>query len=178
VVLPDRRILIAGGTNAFGDITVGGVPAPITPNYDIGVSAGVIEPLTAQSFYLHADPVFPHLLNAWQVQLIPYPDGLLQDPRGIHPTGHLNWVVAALLPATGEVIMAGGDDMRTLGSGATDSTQRFDPLTSRWALTGYLGEARALHTLTPLPGGVVLAFGGAEGAGVLVASETYELYRP
>jgi hypothetical protein len=178
VVLPSGRILIAGGTNAFGDVLVGSSHVSLTPNYDLDVMAGTVEPLTTQSFYLHPDPAFPDILSSWQVQLIPFPDGVLQDPRGQFTTGHLNWVTATLLTAGGDVLMAGGDDMRSLGTSTTNATERFDPITSQWSLTDTLGEARALHTLTPIPGGMVLAFGGTQSASAFTPATTYELYRP
>ena len=39
-------------------------------------------------------------------------------------------------------------------------------------------QARALHSLTALPGGAVLAFGGSPGAGVVTPVSSYELYLP
>ena len=80
-----------------------------------------------------------------------------------HPT-------ATLLPS-GQVLVAGGD--RGLGWGASLGTgwsHLYDPETGLGSMTGFMNDARSLHTASVLPSGQVLVAGGG--------TDKVDLYTP
>ena len=66
----------------------------------------------------------------------------------------------------GRVLVAGG----TFSDSPVDSAELYDPATGKFSSTGSMKTARAGHTATLLPNGLVLIAGGAD--------ETAELYDP
>ncbi|MEM8932026.1 MAG: kelch repeat-containing protein, partial [Acidobacteriota bacterium] len=69
---------------------------------------------------------------------------------------------ATLLP-TGEVLVAGGSsNTPETGLVSVDSVEIYDPRDGRWRFTGFLDQARYLHTAALLPSGQVLVIGGSE----------------
>jgi hypothetical protein len=98
------------------------------------------------------------------------------------PTGSLTNARAdstATLLQNGKVLVAGGL-IRTFtapgGTGPTDSVELYDPATGTWSSTGNLAAARAYHTATLLPNGMVLVAGGSGATPLPLASA--ELYDP
>ena len=89
---------------------------------------------------------------------------------------------AALLP-DGRVLVAGGETTTGVRQRAMSRNARtipdgelYDPVANAWRPTGALGTARSGHSLTVLPGGAVLAAGGADNDGRLL--DTAERYDP
>jgi hypothetical protein len=84
---------------------------------------------------------------------------------------------ATLLP-NGKVLIAGGLPPGTVGT-ALLSCEVYDPVAGTFAPTGSLSIPRVYHTATLLPNGRVLVAGGSTPVGgVLVATETAEIYDP
>jgi Galactose oxidase, central domain len=72
----------------------------------------------------------------------------------------------ATLLFNGMTLVTGGYD----GLSASPTTERYDPASGTWTVTGRLNTARVEHTATLLPNGVVLVAGGFDAAGFVVAS--------
>jgi hypothetical protein len=81
---------------------------------------------------------------------------------------------SATLLVTGRVLIAGGYSS-ALGAFA-DTAELYDPQSRQFTSTGIgpLGEARQLHTATPLPDGRVLIVGGYGNGGALSSAELYD----
>ncbi len=76
--------------------------------------------------------------------------------------------------ADGRLLLAGGTTPFSF-SGRTTACEIYDPHTDTWTATGSLAKPRALHTLTLLDNGTVLAAGGAfTGAPVDNQSEIFD----
>ena len=76
------------------------------------------------------------------------------------------------------VLVAGGFDST---SNASASAELYDPASGTWTSTGNLNTARALHTATLLPSGMVLVAGGHDGPTFAPSFEVLssaELYDP
>src|SRR5436190_23042712 len=58
------------------------------------------------------------------------------------------------------VLVAGGFDSNSI---AFASAELYDPASGTWTATGNLNNARAFHTATLLPNGIVLLAGGHNG---------------
>ncbi len=72
----------------------------------------------------------------------------------------------------GLVLVTGGLD-KDGGTSSLSSTELYDPAAGTWAMTGSLNVARAQHTATLMPNGLVAAVGGFHGP-----TATSELYDP
>ncbi len=72
----------------------------------------------------------------------------------------------ATLLATGRVLVAAGDSYPS-------SAELYDPATGTWAPTGSMHISRAYHTVTVLPGGLVLAAGGYSEGQAVPEAELY-----
>lgn len=81
---------------------------------------------------------------------------------------------SAVRLATGEVLVAGGEQVRGV---ASSSVELFDPLTGRWSLTAPMNEPRAEPVLLLLQDGRVLAAGGTDGQRALATAEIYDRIR-
>ncbi|HAH07174.1 MAG TPA: hypothetical protein DCM05_11750 [Elusimicrobia bacterium] len=128
-ILPDGRLLIAGGTD--GD----------------------------------------HVLNTCELADISDPSstdvsetGAMRTPRNLH---------TATLLTDGSVLVAGG--FTTTGSTApTSAAEIYYPLTGAWVPTSPMSSSRSYHTAVMLPDGNVLAAGGYDAQGNMLA--TAEIY--
>src|SRR5262249_21989611 len=83
------------------------------------------------------------------------------------------WGYTAILLATGNVLIAGGD---TTGFDANNA-ELYDPSFRRFRSTGYLKQPRGAPTATLLPDGKVLMAGGYYDFPPLI-SNTAEIYDP
>jgi transcriptional regulator with XRE-family HTH domain len=80
---------------------------------------------------------------------------------------------ATVLPNNGQVLIAGGIIIK--GNLPTDQSELFDPIAGTWGKTqGSLNEARAKHTATLLPNGMVLVTGGLGTKTTLSSAELYD----
>lgn len=85
----------------------------------------------------------------------------------------------ATLLTNGMVLVAGGEMMGGVnGSGVFASSELYDPSSNTWSAAGNLATARFDHTATLLTNGMVLVAGGVNGAFVIPALATAELYNP
>jgi Galactose oxidase, central domain len=98
-----------------------------------------------------------NVLVTWQ-----NPDAELYQPENnsFDPAGRMivpgeYWGYTAILLATGNVLIAGGDD-----GWASTTAELFDPSVPTFKPTGYLKRARSRPTATLLPDGKVLVTGG------------------
>src|SRR5439155_21698951 len=84
---------------------------------------------------------------------------------------------ATLLP-NGMVLVAGGYDIDLNNNqNSLASAELYDPTSGTWTATGSLNTARASHTATLLPDGMVLVAGGGRG-GLPFPFAGAELYDP
>jgi large repetitive protein len=96
-------------------------------------------------------------------------------PTGAMNTGRCDH--AAVLLSNGKVLVAGGYNYDYAGPESwLASAELYDPATGTWTLTGSLHTPRALHEMTLLPNGKVLAVGGTYLLGGSLGSA--ELYDP
>jgi WD40 repeat protein len=179
-LLPDGRVLIAGGQD-----TSGGESA----------SAELYDPTTG-TFSQTGPMVYPRISPTATL----LPDGMvliaggsgigdvlergfsaeLYDPKTgtFSLTGPMNtrrYDQAATLLPDGRVLLVGGS-IYNLGSKAIATAELYDPKTDKFTMTGSMRTARDGLTVTLLPSGHVLVAGGYGSSGNVLASA--ELYDP
>lgn len=177
--LPGGRVLVAGGNAASG-----GEPLATAEVYDPAADAWqpvspmilpraghtatpladgrilVVGGRTQLGGYLARAEVYDPVVDRW------YSTEQLADLRGGH--------TATLLP-DGRVLVAGGiSGLDANGPTTLAGTEIYDPKTNGWMPSGALGRARRFHAAAPLPDGRVLAVGGLDAGGVVVAAEAYD----
>jgi WD40 repeat protein len=176
-LLPSGKVLVAGGFDTSGtDIAVAQLYNPATgtwsitgslatarnshtatllPSGKVLVAGGGID--APGGGVLDSAELYDPATGRWSIT------GSLTTPRGGH--------TATLLPS-GEVLIAGGDDINFLAS-----AELYDPATESWSTTGSLAAAREYDTATLLPNGKVLVAGGF-GYGPTGFLANAELYDP
>ena len=182
-LLPDGRVLVAGGLNT----AVGSSDAGILASAELyDPASGTFTPtgdLTAPREVPTAT-LLPNglvlIAGGWGSRTASraLASAELYDPASgtFTPTGDLAtpraWATATLL-SDGRVLIAGG----TGRSGDTlASAELYDPASGTFTPTGNLAEPRGYHTATLLPGGRVLIAGGGHDRGSPLTSA--ELYDP
>jgi N-acetylneuraminic acid mutarotase len=182
-LLPNGRVLVAGGNNTNGtlksaelyDVATGTWSntgslnggrafhtATLLPNGKVLVVGGFsCAPPPATCAYLNSVELYDPDMGLWTIT------GSLNTARGSH---------TATLLANGKVLVAAG---ATDGTGALLSAELYNPLAGTWTSTGNLNVARTFHTATLLLEGKVLVAGG-EGCDLnnCFALDTAELYDP
>lgn len=172
-LLPNGRVLLAGGWNGSRQLTTAEVYDPATRTFR---AAGSL----AQARGGHTAT----LLRDGRVLLVGGDGGArtaeVYDPR----TGRFTATAAmaagrqghtAALLADGRVLVAGG----SAGRGAVHATAEvFDPRTGRWARTGEMATARHKHGAVTLRDGRVLVMGGSDARDWRGRYATAELYDP
>jgi len=175
-LLPDGRVLIAGGEDRYDALASAELYDPATGTWSDTASLS-----TARDS--HTATLLPNgkVLVAGGRESIPVGSlasaELYDSATGTWSlTGNLNTArlfhTATLLP-NGKVLVAGGRDAHFV---ELTSAELYDPATGTWSVTGSLNIPRKDHTATLLPSGMVLVTGGALRAKVPLASA--ELYDP
>jgi len=183
-LLPDGRVLVAGGSS-FGITIPGGVePHPLASAelYDSGSGSWTPAGNMIEIRAGHAATLLPDgtvmVAGGGDEGGATLASAELYDPGSGSwtPTGNMiearSGHTATLLP-DGRVLVAGGSD--SSGSGLA-SAELYDPSSGTWTATASMIEGRGGHTATPLPDGRVLVAGGYDSSGSAPASA--ELYDP
>jgi N-acetylneuraminic acid mutarotase len=180
-LLPDGRVLVAGGTgnNVTGKplasaelydpssgswTATGRMPTPrmlhtatLLPDGNVLVAGGLDNNSASGKPPLASAELYHPVSGSWTAT------GTMATPRSDF--------TATLLP-DGKVLVAGG-----LHSGAlAAAAELYDPGNGSWTATGNMPTPRADHTATLLPDGKVLVSGGSDSNGPLAAAA--ELYDP
>ena len=82
--------------------------------------------------------------------------------------------LAATLLANGSVLIAGGDDGKGTDTSILASAEVFDPATGQWSSTGSMSQTRQGHSLVALGNGTALVAGGDAGDDPFQSVEIYD----
>ena len=183
-LLPNGKILVAGGTDGRGKVlasaelydpgrnrwtSAGSMAATridhtatLLPSGKVLVAGGLVMPYPAPS--LASAELYDPSTNAWS----------MAAPMIESRTRH----TATLLP-DGRVLVVGGQrfDFHDGGlfPGRPRAAEIYDPKANRWSATSPMGESRLGQTATMLPDGRVLVVGGQdEGIGIFNSTEIYD----
>jgi N-acetylneuraminic acid mutarotase len=179
-LLPDGKVLVAGGSNSVGALDSAELYDPDkgtwsnTGSLNVARSihtatllqdgkvlvAGGITLGASREFATNTVELYDPALGTWSL------------------TGNLNvgrdWHTATLLQ-DGKVLVAGGDVENYF---ATEVAELYDPATGTWSITGSLNVARLYHTATLLQDGKVLLAGGCKVNDCDLPAAASELYDP
>jgi WD40 repeat protein len=182
-LLPDGRVLVAGGVNYFTAGSGGKVYS----------SAELYDPSTGSwtatgSMLSHAGPYDTlTLLPNGKVLVagasygsngVPASTAELYDPATGTWTATGNMVIprdgsTATMLHSGKVLVVGGNDTRG-NRNSLASAELYDPATGTWTATGSMGTGRTFQTATLLADGRVLVLGGLGANGRLASAELYD----
>ena len=170
-LLPNGKVLIAGGTNTNNSSALATAEL-YDPSTGVAVPTGGLNHARSQ----HTATLLP----TGKVLVVGGGGGgggnaEIYDPatETWTATGPLNTArtqhVATLLP-NGTVLIAGGNG----SGGAIYTAEIFDPAFGTWTPTGSLATGRFFPTATLLPNGQVLVAGGNNGGGSVRTAELYD----
>ena len=180
ILLPDGRVLIAGG--------IGGVGNTVLKTAELYDPTTNTFAATAGNMLAARNRAFPIGLPNGKVLVLGGDDGAnnpiasaeIYDPTtgifsatGDPLTGRIG--SRTVLLANGQVLSAGGRTSSSASS-VTATAELFNHLTGTFSATGSLATAREELSATNLPNGQALFAGGVNAAGVALASA--ELYTP
>ena len=175
VLVPDGRIVFAGGTDAGGQPTVAaeamssdgafsalpdmnaarsGHAAALTLAGDLLVTGG----RTSGGGFLNTAEVFDSLSNSWHSQT-----ASMAEARAGHTMSPM---------PTGDILIAGGEN----SNGPVAALETYDIATGQFTFVGTLNTARTQHAAAVLNDGRVLIIGGRDVNGATLAST--EIYDP
>jgi hypothetical protein len=169
VLLPDGRILIAGGTDANGVVLVsaeivnvdGSISLTAPMNVPRTSAAAIVLPtgnvlvtggITTDGGITNSAELYDPLNNSWEI--LP---AAMAAPRSGHTMSQL---------LNGEVLIAGGNS----SSGPVAALEIFDPANQSFTQVGMLVTARKDHAAAVLPDGRVFIAGGTNASGATLAS--------
>jgi N-acetylneuraminic acid mutarotase len=183
-LLPDGKVLVAGGAGANG----WAAPAELyDPNTGAWTATGtMITPRQSHTATLLPDGKVLVVGGYGGAGGLPLATAELYDPSSGSwaATGKMGRVraghTATLLP-DGKVLVAGGVVYSATGDSsptATAAAELYDPSSGSWTATGSMVAARAGHTATLMPDGKVLVAGGGKIIGPSGGLGSAELYDP
>ena len=184
-LLPDRRVLVTGGSNNAGvdcgsstsseiydsgsarwafaasmNTARGFHPAVQLSDGRVLVAGGFTPPPDCNTATAVTE-IYDSKMGKWAIT------GSMVYPRGaMHP--------CALL-ANGTVLVAGGKIQTDSTFSKTETTELYDPITGTWRLTASMSSVRTGHSLTILSDGRVLTTGGRDNANTLSTAEVFTL---
>ncbi len=173
-LLPDGRVLIAGGADETSALDTAEVFDPKTRHFIP----------TANNLDVPRSSLNAVTLNDGKVLIASGSTGVtaeLFDPKTMSfsptpgPMISLRFVATATLLRDGTVLIAGGLD--TSGN-ALDTAELYNPKTGTFTATGTMISPRAIHTATLLANGEVLLAGGSTSVFYPDALDTAEIYDP
>jgi WD40 repeat protein len=174
-LLPDGRVLIAGGSNNSGDLASAELYDPTsgtfspTGSMDTALELGTAT-LLPDGRVLIAGGIHGSGVLA-SAELYDPTSGTF-SPTGSMATARVS--TATLLP-DGRVLIAGGAAIGKGGAYETlASAELYDPSTGKFSLTGSLTTPRWTATATLLPDGRVLVAGGGNDSKSLASADLYE----
>lgn len=176
-LLPDGRVLVAGGNTASDATGATALYDHITRRWSAGdvlstsrrnhtatllddgrvlVAGGEVGTLHSRPTWRASTEIYNPATAEWGTA-----EGALGLSRSFH---------TATLLDDGRVLVAGGEGVE----GSLSSAEIFDPSRGVWASAAPLLEARSGHSATKLPGGKVLVTGGLINGTELQSSEVYD----
>jgi uncharacterized delta-60 repeat protein len=170
-LLPNGKVLIAGGNNGSGNLNTAELYDPATGGF---TSAGTMTDMRSG----HTATLLPNgkVLIAGGISSAALNTAELYDPATVTFTATSGTMTAAranhtaTLLQNGQVLIAGG----TAGVATLNTTELYDSGTGTFTATGNLGAARSSHTATLLPNGKVLIAGGFDGNASLNTADLYD----
>jgi hypothetical protein len=172
-LLPDGKVLVAGGSGDDGILATAELYDPATGNWN---STGSL----AEARRFHTATLLQNglvlVVGGWDANFNPLKTAELYDPvtETWTPTGELHvptfFHTATLLP-DGRVLVAGGYGGHSIE--ALTRAELYDPVTGTWSVTADMLTAHSHHTATLLLNGEVLVVGNTENG-----SKHTELYDP
>jgi N-acetylneuraminic acid mutarotase len=176
-LLPNGKVLVAGGINAAGDplasaelynpatgrwILTGAMhvardehSATLLPGGKILVTGGE----NSASVSTTSAELYTPSTGVWSLT------GSLHTSRLEHP---------AVLLRNGTVLVSGGNHVTAAATTVLSSAEIYNPSTGLWRTTGSMHAARVGHSSTLLPSGLALDAAGANAAFELLSAETYQ----
>lgn len=174
-VLPDGKVLIAGGDNTASES--GALASAELYDPALGTFTATAGPMTAAR-YLHTATLLPNgkvlIAGGLDNNVNPLASAELYDPAlgtfaaTIGPMIATRYAQTATLLPNGKVLIAGGINTSHPVAGA----ELYDPASGTFAVTGALVTARGYHTAALLSNGKVLVAGGYFP--VLASAELYD----
>jgi hypothetical protein len=177
-LLPNGRVLVAGGGNISALLTSAELYSPVDPpfqNPGFTATAGM-----SVARFQHTANLLPNgkiLVSGGYTGSATVAGAELYNPasRAWSATGSLttarSYHRSTLLP-NGKILVAGG----WTGSSAISTAELYDPATGNWTPTGSMTTARWSPSITLLPNGKVLVAGGRIDSTTVISSA--ELYDP
>jgi len=167
-LLPDGRVLVAGGVGEAGTLDSAELYDPVSGTWSL-----------TGSMHLPRSGHTATLLSDGRVLVAGGHTAEIYDPASgtWSMTGSMNtapWFAAATRLQDGRVLIAGG----WCCDGTLPSAELYDPGTGSWSMTGSLGIARYGQTMTLLQDGRVLAARGSDDGDLLSALSSAEVYDP
>lgn len=176
-LLPNGKVLVAGGTNAAGN--------PIRTAELYNPATGLWGPTGAmnQARDEHTATLLPNgkvlVAGGENGAGVSAKTSELYDPTlgtwsltGNLRTGRLEHTAALL--GNGTVLVSGGNLVTTTTTTVLLSAELYNPTTGVWSTTGNMNARRVDHTSTVLMSGLVLNAAGSGPANELASAETYQ----
>ena len=174
-LLPNGKVLIAGGSDSSGAVAAAELYDPQTAGWSSTGSMGTARTsatatLLPNGKVLVAGGVVSGCCATARAELYDPSTGTWSSTGSMRAARYSH--TATLLPS-GLVLVAGG---LTDGPATLATAELYNPSTGAWSYTGSMSTARYAPTATLLPGGKVLVAGGQPSA--YAATATAELYDP